>query len=299
MTPPAILIYREVGGRIEKTKDEDGIRSSDWSVRCIPNLYPAFTPPTTQEKKREKPSKRGNLALALGHHEVLVESPNHDEHPSDARISQLVHVLNAYIDRLKWFSTKSYVRYVSIFRNHGHEAGASLSHAHGQIIATPIIPRLVKEELEASRKYWKQKGECTFCQIINEEKQGPRIIAENSDYLAFAPYASVHPMEFWIMPKKHQPSMLWLTEAEILNFAKILKTCLGGLKILLNDPPYNYGFHMSLQEETARYYHWHLEVYPKLTVWAGFEKNTGIYINTVQPEKAAESLREAMQNLEA
>lgn len=299
MTPPAILIYKEANGRIEKTKDEDGIRYSDWTVRCIPNLYPAFTPPTTKEKMGEKIFKRRNYALALGHHEVLVESPNHDEHPSEARISQLVHVINAYIDRLKWFSTKPYVRYVSIFRNHGYEAGASLSHAHGQIIATPMIPRLVKDELKASMKYWKQKGECVFCQIINEERQGPRVIAENSDYVAFAPYASVHPMEFWLMPKRHRSSMLLLTEAEIENFAKILKTCLSGLKILLNDPPYNYGFHMDIREKSTQHYHWHLEVYPKLAVWAGFEKNTGMYINTVQPEKAAESLREAIQNLKA
>lgn len=292
MTPPALLIYLEKNGKIVKVKDEDGFRYKDWMIRCIPNLYPAFTPPK-EKLGRRRIFKNQDLVLAVGHHEVLVESPIHDEHPSDARMSQLVHVINAYLDRLRELSAKSYVRYVSIFRNHGLEAGASLSHAHSQIIATPFIPKTVKEELVTSKKFWQKNGKCIFCNIIEKERKSQRFIMENSDFMAFAPWASTHPMEFWIFPKKHAASPLKLSDKEKESFAKTLKACLGGLKNLLNDPPYNFGFHIALDETVGACYHWHLEVYPKLAIWAGFEKSTGMFINTVSPETAAESLRKA------
>jgi UDPglucose--hexose-1-phosphate uridylyltransferase len=235
------------------------------------------------------------LAVAVGHHEVLVESPNHDEHPADARIQQLVYVVNAYVDRLRDLSAKPYVRYVSIFRNHGLEAGASLSHAHSQIIATPFIPKIAEDELKASKKFWEQNGKCIFCDILEKEREGPRLILENSKFIVFAPYASVNPIEFWILPKEHEATLLDLSQTEVKTFAETLKACLNGLKQLANDPPYNYGFHLAVNENERGYYHWHLEVYPKLAIWAGFEKSTGIYINTVTPEVAAESLRKIIR----
>jgi len=293
MTPPAVLVYLERDGQIEKVKDEDGFRHKGWKARCIPNLYPAFTPPEKGSSK-ERFKKSHDLALAMGHHEVLVESPVHEEHPSDASVPQLQHVVNAYVDRLLELASKPYVEYVSIFRNHGLEAGASLSHAHSQIIATPFVPKIVEEEMKASRRFWQEKGECIFCNIIRREKESPRFIMENSEFIAFAPWASVNPMEFWIFPKKHEASLLEISDGEKENFAKTLKACFSALKNLLNDPPYNFGFHMSLQKNASHHYHWHLEVYPKLAVWAGFEKSTGVYINTVSPETAAESLRKAI-----
>jgi UDPglucose--hexose-1-phosphate uridylyltransferase len=293
MTPPAVLVYLESGGKIEKAKDENDFRHKNWLIRCFPNLFPAFSPPQ-EVLGRGKIVKSRDLALALGHHEVLVESPNHDEHPSDARLPQLVHVINAYLDRLGELSAKPYVRYVSIFRNHGLEAGASLSHAHSQIIATPFTPKIVKEELAASRQHWRKNGNCIFCQIMEKERNSPRFIMENSDFLVFAPYASANPLEFWIFPKKHEASPIKLSENEKENFAKTLKACLGALKSLLNDPPYNFGFHIAMDKTASPYYHWHVEVYPKLAIWAGFEKSTGMYINTVAPETAAESLRKVI-----
>jgi UDPglucose--hexose-1-phosphate uridylyltransferase len=293
MTPPALLVYIESQGKIEKAKDQEGFRHKNWLIRCFPNLFPAFNPPQ-QTSNREKIMKGSGLAAAVGHHEVIVESPIHDEHPSDARIPQLVHVINAYLDRLQELSAKPYVRYVSIFRNHGLEAGASLSHAHSQIIATPFTPKIVKEELAASRRFWRKNGSCVFCQIIEKERKSPRFIMESPDFLVFAPYASINPMEFWIFPKKHEASPLKLSEKAKENFAKTLRACFSALKSLLNDPPYNFGFHIALEEAAKPHYHWHLEVYPKLAIWAGFEKSTGMYINTVSPETAAESLRNAI-----
>jgi len=290
MTPPAVLVYLKSGRKIRKVKDKNGYRHKNWLVRCVPNLYPAFTPP--KKTSKERTAKNTGLAAAIGHHEVLIESPRHNEHPADAKIRQLTHVINAYRDRLKELADKPYVRYVSIFRNYGLEAGASLSHAHSQIIATPFIPSIVQEELKASEEFWKRNKRCVFCNIIEKERQGPRLILENSSFVVFTPWASVNPMEFWIFPKKHETSLLDMPPSKTESLAQTIKTCFKALKKVVNDPPYNYGFHMIVGKEAEKYYHWHLEVYPKLAIWAGFEKSTGMYINTVTPETAAKSLRE-------
>jgi len=295
MTPPAILVYLKSGKRIRKTKDNNSHRHKNWLIRDIPNLFPAFNPP--EKETRKKPSlTQGSFADAVGHHEVLVESPRHDGHPANTPIPQLLHVINAYIERLKELSSKPYVRYVSIFRNHGLEAGASLSHAHSQIIATPIIPTIIQKEIEASKELWKQNKKCPFCKIIKKERNGPRLILENQHFLAFAPYASINPMEFWITPRKHETTLLDMQQNEAKALAETLKKCLKALKQLANDPPYNYGFHIASDAKTRNYYHWHLEVYPRLAIWAGFEKSTGMYINTVTPEAAAEELRKTISS---
>lgn len=294
LTPPATLLYVFEDGELKKVRDEDGDRRKDWIVRCIPNLYPAFTPPESGMSSSSH-LRHGHIFMdALGHHEVLIESPNHDEHPSVARISQLVLVINALRDRCSFFMGKDYVRYVSIFRNHGASAGASLSHAHSQIIATPIIPKILEEEGATSEKYYEERGRCIFCEIIGMEVKSERFIWENSGFVIFAPWAPTNPFEFWIFPKRHQSTILELTESEVRGLAEALRVSLGGLRSLLNDPPYNYGFHMI----SEKHYHWHIEVYPKLAIWAGFEKSTGMYINTMPPEEAAKNLREALKREE-
>jgi UDPglucose--hexose-1-phosphate uridylyltransferase len=204
--------------------------------------------------------------------------------------------MSVYKDRLIELSAKPYTKYVQIFRNHGLDAGASLTHPHSQIISTPFIPKLVKDEIEASKNYWNQNKRCIFCDLIKQETQTARFIAENEHFTVFAPYASIYPMGFWIIPKGHTPNFLNLTEKQTESLAKILKTTLKGLKDLVKDPPYNYGFHLSLNQEANNYYHWHLEVYPKLAIWAGFEKSTGVYINTIPPEIAATELKKVIQN---
>lgn len=250
--------------------------------------------PPKEPKDQQDIMKSDCFGWAVGHHEVLVESPNHDEDPADADLTQLTHVIDGYVDRLQELSAKPYVKYVSIFRNYGLEAGASLSHAHSQIIAAPFVPPIVKKELAASRNFWNQHEKCVFCDLIQRESEGPRLIVDDGRFVVFAPYASINPMEFWIMPKEHEANLLSLTQMEKKDFAETLKASLKGLKDLVNDPPYNFGFHLSVDKEAEKYYHWHLEVYPKLSIWAGFEKSTGTYINTVTPETAAAELKNAI-----
>jgi UDPglucose--hexose-1-phosphate uridylyltransferase len=292
MTPPAVLVYLSSNGKIRKERDRNGLRHKNWLVRVIPNLYPAFTPPTEETVKKKESSV---LARATGHHEVVIESPCHDEHPGAAQVSQLVHVINAYLDRLTALSGKPYVKHVTIFRNHGREAGASLSHAHTQLITTPFIPRILEEELEASKSFWTQNHACLLCDVLARERDGPRFIWENSSFVVFAPWASVNPLEFWVLPKRHQSNMLSMSGREIEDLAETMRVCLGGLRSLLNDPPYNFGFHTLLKEDAEECYHWHLEVYPRLAVWAGFEKSTGMFINVISPEDAAAELGEAVK----
>jgi len=293
LTPPASLVYIQKNGLIQKDCEGPESRSKDWLIRCIPNMYPAFSPPTRFDSGQIMVSQ--NFGYAVGHHEVLVESPIHDNHPSDAPLPQLVHLINAYKDRLRTLSQQPYVGYVQIFRNHGLEAGASLSHAHSQIIATPFVPAIPDEELSASKSYFTQHGSCVFCDLIKAELLTQRLILDSPHFTVFAPYASVQPLSFWIVPKRHASNFLELTQDETEAFALTLKTTLKALKNLVNDPPYNYGIHLSIDHEAQEYYHWHLEVYPALAIWAGFEKSTGMYINTVTPETAAAELKKATQ----
>jgi UDPglucose--hexose-1-phosphate uridylyltransferase len=292
MTPPATLVYHEENGEIRKSKEHNGHRSKNWLVRCIPNMFPAFTPPKDPADANQ--TKNSNLTNAIGHHEVLVESPNHEDQPSNAPLHQLVHVVNAYKDRLCAIAKEPYVRYVQVFRNYGLEAGASLSHPHSQIVATPFVPSIVAQEQAASERYYKEHGACVFCDFIKRESQTSRLVFDDGCFAVLAPFASVNPMEFWVLPKRHIPNILSLTADETVAFARTVKTTLSALKDLVNDPPYNYGIHIALDKEAQDHYHWHLEVYPSLAIWAGFEKSTGVYINTVTPETAAAELRKAI-----
>ena len=294
MTPPALLLYLKQNEEIKTDRDHNGTRSKNWLIRVIPNLYPAFSPPKDQTDQAQI-IKSGSYGFAIGHHEVLIESPNHDEDPADAELPQLTLLIKAYIDRLRELCAKPYVKYISIFRNYGKEAGASLSHAHSQIIATPTVPIIPAQEIEASKKFYEQNQKCVFCDIIEKEVKSPRIVIDNRHFVVFAPYASVHPLEFWILPKKHASNLLGLSKAEIKAFAETLRTSMKALKDLVNDPPYNFSFHLSINHKSENYYHWHLEVYPRLSIWAGFEKNTGMYINTVKPEISAAELRKILQ----
>lgn len=295
MTPPATLVYLPASeGKIKKDKDQGNFRHKNWLIRSIPNLYPAFTPLKDSTIKTEIFSSN-NFGYAIGYHEVLIESPNHNDHPSNAQLTQIKLVIEAYKDRLIDLSKKAKVEYVQIFRNHGLEAGASQSHAHSQIIATPFIPSNISLELAASKKYWDKNKQCLICEIIKSEAKSPRFVMKNEHFLVITPYASTHLMEFWIIPTRHAPNFIDITESEAEALSRAMKTTLEALKDLINDPPYNYGFHLALNREAANHYHWHLEVYPALSKWAGFEKSTGIYINTIKPEIAALELKKALK----
>ncbi len=292
-TPPADLILLKREGKVFLSMDDNGARTKDWQVRCFPNLYPALSPSTQQMSSRDSPMP---LRSAYGHHEVVVESPNHHDHPGQAKPEQTQLALKASLTLLQRYYEDKKTKYVELFRNHRKEGGASLSHPHSQIIATPFIPPKIKSELTAARRHFMTRKRCIFCEIVEKERSSPRRVFENDHFLVFSPWASISPFEFWVTPKRHEPRLENLPEEEQKDLVEALNISLGALARLLHDPPYNYGFHTSPNGMESEFYHWHLEVYPKLSILAGFELSTGAYINVTPPELAANALREMVVN---
>jgi UDPglucose--hexose-1-phosphate uridylyltransferase len=186
-------------------------------------------------------------------------------------------------------------QYVLVFKNHGVAAGASLAHPHSQLIALPILPRRVREEIDGARSYFNYKDRCVFCDIIRQElQQRKRVIDENEAFVSIAPFASSFPFETWILPKVHHPNFAFMEPFPYQEAAQILQDTLKRLNQVLTDPPYNYIIHSSPFPDRERdFYHWHIEITPKLTKMAGFEMGTGFFINPTPPEEAAGYLREA------
>ncbi|HTU00945.1 MAG TPA: DUF4931 domain-containing protein, partial [Candidatus Sulfotelmatobacter sp.] len=185
-------------------------------------------------------------------------------------------------------------RYILIFKNYGRAAGASLEHPHSQLIATPIIPKRVREELDGAKEYYDYKERCVFCDIVRQElSQGLRVISENDDFVAIAPFAARFPFETWILPKAHRAFFEDGEKHEYVSLSRLLRDVLLRMEKVLTNPPYNLIIHSTpLRETDSRYFHWHIELMPKLTHVAGFEWGSGFYINPTPPEEAAKYLRD-------
>jgi UDPglucose--hexose-1-phosphate uridylyltransferase len=203
-------------------------------------------------------------------------------------------VLWAYYFRLMDLKKDFRFKYVLIFKNEGEVAGSSLEHSHSQLIALPIIPKTVKEEMDTAKQYYDSKERCIFCDIINQEiETGKRVIYENDKYVAVAPFAPREPFETWILPKLHE-SNFGPSDKSFSGLADIMQRVLKQLDKVLDTPPYNFILHTSaFKDEINDYYHWHIEIMPKLTRTAGFEWGSGFYVNPTPPEEAAKFMREA------
>ncbi len=282
-TPPEIVAYRETGNE----KDSAG-----WWVRVVPNKFPAL-------QIEGSINRRGNGMYdqmnGIGAHEVIIETNEHDKDISDLESKKVEDILWAYRDRIMDLKKDPRFEYILIFKNKGSAAGASLSHPHSQLIATPVVPKRVREEVNGSKNYFEYKERCVFCDMIRQElEEQSRIVLENEDFIAFTPFASRFPFETWILPKQHDSDFEDVQKHEVTNLSRILKQVIGKLNKVLDHPPYNYIIHNSpLKEVHVPYYHWHMEIIPKLTKVAGFEWGTGFYINPTAPEEAANFLREA------
>jgi UDPglucose--hexose-1-phosphate uridylyltransferase len=208
---------------------------------------------------------------------------------------QIAEVLKAFKDRVNDLKRDRRFRYIILFRNYGEAAGASLEHPHSQLIALPVIPSVVKEEVDASREFHEAKERCIFCDIIREESSaGTRLISETDRFTVLAPYAPRFPFETWILPKQHASHYEDSEPALLDNLAWVLRSTMRKIDKVLERPAYNFIVHSApVQEAPLAYYHWHIEIIPKLTKVAGFEWGTGFYINPTPPEEAARFLREA------
>jgi UDPglucose--hexose-1-phosphate uridylyltransferase len=186
-------------------------------------------------------------------------------------------------------------KYVMVFKNSGKDAGASLEHSHSQLVALPILPRMIVSELDGSLSYYRYKERCIFCDIIRQElREKIRLVCENDHYITVMPFAPRSPFEMWILPKKHSSSYIKTDDASFIGLAKIFSETMKRLDACIPNVPYNFVLHGApLHSEPLDYFHWHFEIRPKLTTTAGFEWGSGFYINPMPPEDAAVYMREA------
>jgi UDPglucose--hexose-1-phosphate uridylyltransferase len=281
LTPPEILSYRQNGGPPN---------SPGWEVRVVPNKFPALQVEGTLDRTGEGMFDRMS---GIGAHEVIIETPDHDRTLAAMSHPEIERVLWAYRERMLDLKRDIRLRYILVFKNHGGAAGATLEHTHSQLIALPIVPDFVREEIEGARRHYALKERCVFCDILHQELgDGRRVIFENADVVALAPYAPRFPFETWLLPKRHGARFEEAPRHEYESLARALKTILQRMDRALEFPPFNLIIHTSpFSEDTTNVYHWHLEVMPKLSRVAGFEWGTGFYINPTSPEEAAQVLR--------
>jgi UDPglucose--hexose-1-phosphate uridylyltransferase len=281
MTPPAVLVF-----------PDDQASSPGWTVRVVPNKYPALT---AEESPKTMADADYERLGGFGAHEVIIESPHHILNMAQLSEQQFEQILRAYARRIIDLRADGRLRHILIYKNQGVEAGATLEHVHSQLIALPMIPKQIVEEINGAKAYYESKGRCIFCHMIRKEIAArERVVTENAQFIVICPFAPRFPYETWILPKRHSSSFEQNFESENSDFAAILRETLLRLDRRLNNPPFNYLIHSSpLDRSENDYYHWHLEILPKLVQVGGFEWGSGSYINTVTPEQSARSLREA------
>ena len=261
-----------------------------WLVRVVPNKFPALRIEGELERSGEGLYDRMN---GVGAHEVVIEAPWHDATIERLPVGHLAEVLRAYRERIRDLAKDPRLEYVMVFKNHGDPAGASLEHTHSQLIATPIVPIMVEEELAGAIQHFRMKQRCIWCDIVRQERRDKlRVIREAEGFVAIAPFAPRFPFETWILPVAHRSSFEGTPVEQLTPLADLLCTVLAAMAKHLGDPPYNFMLHSApLRTPALDHFHWHLEIIPKLTRVAGFEWGTGFFINPTPPEEAAEYLR--------
>jgi UDPglucose--hexose-1-phosphate uridylyltransferase len=262
----------------------------NWTTIVIPNKFPAVLPfPKLNEQTEGSLYQKMN---AVGFHEVVV-TRNHQRSIAQSKIKEIKEVIDAYQQRYLDLMNRSHVNYVSIFHNHGPEAGASISHPHSQILTIPLVDVDLKRALLTSKRYFKKHRRCIYCQMGKwERKVKKRLVFENKDFIVLCPFASKAAFETIISPKKHSAYFERITEKEKWSLAEAFKMALGKLYKALRDPNYNFYLHTApCDGKRHDHYHWHFTILPKTSIWAGFEVGTKIEISTIEPEKAAQYLR--------
>ena len=269
-----------------------------WEVRVIPSKIPFLRIEGDLDRRGKGVY---DVMNGIGAHEVIVETPNHLNNITDLSEEQIAKVITCFVERIKDLEKDHRFKYALVFKNYGQSAGGSrIKHSRSQLIATPITPNRVKEELIGSKLYYELHERCIFCDLIKQEIQTKsRVVLDIDGFVAIAPFASRFPFEMWILPKKHSCDFYNLSFEHNLDLAKTIKTTLLKLKKGLDDPSYNLiihaapfrrkkvGYWKTIEED----YHWHIEIMPRLTNVAGFEWGTGFYICPIPPEEAASYLR--------
>jgi UDPglucose--hexose-1-phosphate uridylyltransferase len=272
------------GREAETPPEVHALRSADsapngpgWRVRVVPNLFPAV--------------RRGG-GSGYGAHEVVIECPQHEASLAALSNEQIRDVFRVYRDRLAALRADPRLAYVQVFKNHGAAAGASIEHAHSQILAGAEIPREVRAELAGSNEYHQRNGRCLFCDLLDRESAaGHRVILASEQVVAVAAWAGRFPYETWVLPRQHGAHFDWIGDAELTDLAATTGAVLRRLRSATGDQAYNILLHTAPAGDTASHYHWHWEILPRTTGIAGYELATGCYLNPLPPEEAARQLR--------
>lgn len=262
-----------------------------WQTRVVSNKFPALNFHDNPHRNLE------GIYMAMsgyGHHEVVIESPDHQQTIATLALPEIEAIIETYRQRYLELMEDKEIMMVIIFRNHGKAAGASLRHPHSQIIATSIVPSHRRIQEAEAQRYFDHWARCVYCDILEFEiKEKVRIIMENNLFVSFVPFAAEFPCEIWIMPKNHQADFGSITPQEKTAFATILKDSLSRLYYKLNNPDYNYVINTAARYKAEEpQLHWYCQIRPRLTTPAGFELGSGISINPSIPEVDAAFLRD-------
>lgn len=295
LTPPEICAIRP---------PDSAPNSPGWKVRTIPDRSAVLRVEGKLERRGEGVY---DMMSGIGAHELIIETPDHSARLSQMGPANVRDVLWMYRERVRDLRKDPRFRYIQVCRNYRPLAGARHPHPHSMVVALPVVPRGVREELNRASEYWGIKERCVFCDIVDQEsgKKSGRLVFENSDFVVLEPFAARRPFESWILPKVHSANFHEIDDAQLPRLAEALAALLRGLESVLDDPPYNLILHTApirsshgtdhlTKPDPADYFHWHIEIMPRVRELTGFEFGTGISVNPVLPEIAGEKLRSVL-----
>ena len=270
----------------------------DWQVRVIPDKYPVLR---VEGDLNNRGHGMYDLLNGIGAHEIIIETPQHGTHPADFSDDHLARVFAVYQNRIRDLKADLRFRYVMVYKNYGEATGPAVGHSYSYVIATPVTPPRVKQELINAAEHYRLKERCLFCDILHQElSEQTRVVSESEHFLAYLPFASRSPLETWIMPKQHET--FFERSDKIPELASLFKRTVRGIQKILRDPNYvmvihsgpntSFGHRRGYWKTLEQDYHWHIEIIPQLRGFTSFELVSGIRANFLPPEKGAALLRE-------
>ena len=290
-TPPEVFELRN------PTNDPN---PRDWRVRVVPNKYPALVSETASQPDRgtyapRYPDAESLFAAvpAFGVHEVIIDTPRHVTTVGELTNDEFADSLTALRARLEALRHQPDLKHALVFKNVGRAAGATREHLHSQLMAGKLVPPLVAEELRGAKRFYDQHRQCVFCRMIDDERSsGERIVGESEAFVALCPFASRFVYEMWILPKGHASHFGSINDGDLADLANLARRAIARIESLSRPPAYNLVIHTTPFDSLAtEHYHWHMEVFPRLTIAAGFEWGSGCAVNPISPEAAARVLR--------
>jgi UDPglucose--hexose-1-phosphate uridylyltransferase len=243
-----------------------------WQVRVVPNKYPI-----------------------TADHEVIIHSPDHTKDIDQLDYEQVRLIFKAYQDRYNYYKQKHCDNFIHLYNNSGREAGASLSHPHSQLVVFNFVPPEVKEEVLGAREFYRQQGRCVYCEelkkvLVSKE----RLVLETDFFAALTPFESEWPYEVTIFPRNHQADYGKISPEEIGDLSVVMQRVLRAYNRILAVPSRNFWIHslpVSRHQQESRYYHWHLQIIPRIKTLGGLELGAGVMVDDrVGPERAAAEL---------